>query len=60
MGTSVSMCLPIAQHKIVQQIKIRTAGRPAVLRDQAVTVVLEPLDGPVGDMAGDRVLLPLS
>ncbi len=37
---------------------IRTAGRPAVLRDQVGEVVLEPLDGPVGDMAGIRVLPP--
>ena len=58
MGTSVSMCLQVAPHKIVQQIKIRTAVRPAVLRDQVVAVVLEPLDGPVGDMAGGRVLRP--
>ena len=51
-GTSVNMCLQVAPHKIVQWIKIRTAGRPAVLRDQVVEVVLEPLDGPVKDMAG--------
>jgi hypothetical protein len=57
-GTSVSMCLQVAPHKIVQPIKIRTAKRPAVLRDQVVVVVLEPLDGPVGDMAGGRVLPP--
>jgi hypothetical protein len=31
--TSVSMCPQVAPHKIVQRIKIRTAGRPAVLRD---------------------------
>jgi hypothetical protein len=55
-GTSVSMCPQVAPHKIVQRIKIRTAGRPAVLRDQVVAVVLEPFDGPVGDMAGGRVL----
>jgi hypothetical protein len=30
-GTSGSMCLQVAQHKIIQRIKIRTAGRPAVL-----------------------------
>jgi hypothetical protein len=42
-GTSVSMCLQLAPHKIVQLIKIRTAGRPAVLRNQVVAVVLEPL-----------------
>ena len=58
MGTSISMCLQVAPHKIVQQIKIRTAVRPAVLRDQVVAVVLEPLDGLVGDMAGGRVLRP--
>ncbi len=52
------MCLQVAPLKIVQRIKIRTAGRPAVLRDQAVAVILEPLDGPVGDMAGGRVLQP--
>ncbi len=46
-GTSVSMCLQVAPHKIVQRIKIRTAGKPAVHRDQFVAVVLEPLDGPV-------------
>ena len=57
-GTSVSMCPQVAPHKIVQRIKIRTAGRPAVLRDQVIAVVLEPLDGPVGDMAGGRVLRP--
>ncbi len=57
-GTSVSMCLQVAPHKIVQGIKIWTAGRPAVLRDQVVAVALEPLDGHVGDMAGDRVLRP--
>ncbi len=57
-GMSVSMCLQVAPHKIVQGIKIRTAGRPAVLRDQVVAVVLEPLDGPVGDMAGGQVLRP--
>jgi hypothetical protein len=57
-GTSVNMCPQVAPHKIVQRIKIRTAGRPAVLRDQVIAVVLEPLDGPVGDMAGDWVLLP--
>jgi len=51
-GMSVSMCLHLAPHKIVQRFKIRTAGRPAGLRDQVVAVVLEPLDGPVGDMAG--------
>jgi hypothetical protein len=55
-GMSVSMCPQVAPHKIVQRIKIRTAGRPAVLRDQVVAVVLEPFDGPVGDMAGGRVL----
>ncbi len=49
---SVSMCLKVAPHKIVQRIKIRTAGRPAVLRDQVVAMVPEPLDGPDGDMAG--------
>ncbi len=58
MGTSVSMGPQVAKHKIVQQMKIRTAGRPAVLRDQVVAVVLEPLDGPVVDMAGGRVLRP--
>ncbi len=58
MGMLVSMCPQVAPHKIVQQIKIRTAGRPAVLRDQVVAVVLEPLDGPVGDMAVGRVLWP--
>ena len=52
------MCLQVAPLKIVQRIKIRTAGRPAVLRDQVVAVVLEPLDGPVRDMAGGRVLRP--
>ncbi len=57
-STSVFMCSQVAPHKIVQQINIRTAGRPAVLRDQVVAVVLEPLDGPVGDMAGGRVLRP--
>jgi hypothetical protein len=57
-GTSVSMCLQVAPYKIVQRIKTRTAGRPEVLRDQVVAVVLEPLDGPVRDMAGDQVLLP--
>jgi hypothetical protein len=57
-GMSVSMCLQVAPHKIVQRIKIRTAGRTAVLRNQAVAVVLEPLDGPFGDMAGGRVLRP--
>ncbi len=57
-GTLVSMCLQVAPHKIVQRIKIRTAGRPAVLQNQAVAVVLEPLDGPFGDMAGGRVLRP--
>jgi hypothetical protein len=57
-GTSVSMCPQVAPHKIVQRIKIRTVGRPAVLRDQGVALVLEPLDGPVGDMAGDWVLRP--
>jgi hypothetical protein len=57
-GTSVSMYPQVAPHKIVQRIKIRTAGRPAVLRDQVVAVVLEPLDGSVGDMAGGRVLRP--
>jgi hypothetical protein len=57
-GTSVSMFLQVAQHKIVQRITIRTAGRPAVLEDQVVAVVLEPLDGLVGDMAGGRVLRP--
>ncbi len=58
MGTSVSMCLQVAPHKIAQWIKIRTAGRPVVLRDQVVEMVLEPLDGLVGDMAGGRVLQP--
>ncbi len=56
MGTSVSMCLQVAPHKIVKRIKIRTAVRPAVLRDQVVAVVLKPLDGLVGDMAGGRIL----
>ena len=67
-GMSVSMCLQVAPHKIVQRIKIRTAGRPAVLRNQTLAVVLEPLDGPFGAMArGPRLaatpnddLLPLS
>ncbi len=58
MCTSVSMCLQVAPHKIVQRIKIRTAGRPAVLRDHVVAVVLEPLDGLVGVMAGSQVLRP--
>jgi len=57
-GTSVSMCPQVAPHKIVQRIKIRTAGRPAVLQDQVVAVVPEPLDGPVKDIAGGRVLRP--
>ncbi len=57
-GTSVSMRLQVAPHKIVHGIEIRTAGRPAVLRDQVVAVVLEPLDGPVEDMAGGRVSQP--
>jgi hypothetical protein len=57
-GTLVSMCLQVAPHKIVKGIKIRTAGRPVVLRDQVVAVVLEPLDGPVRDMAGGRILRP--
>jgi hypothetical protein len=57
-GTSVIMCPQVVPHKMVQRIKIRTAGRPAVLQDQVIAVVLEPLDGPAGDMAGDRVLLP--
>ncbi len=57
-GTSVSMCPQVAPYKIVQWIKIRTAGRPAVLRDQVVEVVLEPLDRSVKDMAGGRVLRP--
>jgi hypothetical protein len=57
-GTLVSMCLQVAPHKIIQRIKIRTAGRPAVLQDQVVAVVLEPLDGPVGDMAGGWDLRP--
>jgi hypothetical protein len=57
-GTSVSMCPQVAPHKIVQRVKIRTAGRPAVLRDQVIAVVLKPLDGPVGDMAGGQVLRP--
>jgi hypothetical protein len=57
-GTSVSMCSQVAPKKIVQWIKIRTAERPAVLRDQVVAVVLEPLDGLVGDMAGGLVLRP--
>ncbi len=58
MRTLVSMCLQVAPHKIVQRIKIRTAGRPAVLRNQVVAVVLEPHDRLVGDMAGGRVLQP--
>ena len=57
-GTSVSMCPQVAPEKIVQRIKIRTAGRPAVLQDQVVAVVPEPLDGPVKDIAGGRVLRP--
>jgi len=57
-GMSVGMCFKVAPHKIVQQIKIRTAGRPTVLGDQVAAVVLQPLDGPVGDMAGGQVLLP--
>ncbi len=60
MGTSVSMCPQVAPHKIVQRIKIRTAGRLAVLQDQVVAVVPEPLDGPVKDIAGGRVLQPHS
>ncbi len=58
MGTSVSMCPQVALHKIVQRIKIRNAGRPAVLQDQVEAVVPEPLDGPVKDIAGGRVLQP--
>ena len=57
-GKLVSMCLQVAPHKIVQQIKIRTAGRPAVLQDQVEAVVPEPLDGPVKDIAGGQVLQP--
>jgi hypothetical protein len=57
-GTSVIMCPQVAKHKIVQQMKISTAGSSAVLRDQVVVVVLEPLDVPVGDTAGGRVLQP--
>ncbi len=57
MGTLVSMCLQVAPHKIVQQIKIRTAGRPAVLCDQVVAVVFEPVDGPVGRHGRGRILL---
>ena len=57
-GTSVGMCFNLAPHKIVQRIQIRTDGRPTVLGDQVKAVVLEPPNGPVGDMAGGRVLLP--
>ena len=57
-GMSVSMCPQVAPHKIVQRIKIRTAGRPAVLQDQVVAVVPEPLDGPFKDIAGGWVLRP--
>ncbi len=57
-GMSVSMCLQVAPHKIVQRIKIRTAGRSEVLWDQVVAVVLEPLHGPIGDMTGGQVLRP--
>jgi hypothetical protein len=57
-GRSVSMCLQVTPHKIVQRIKIRTPGRPTVLRNQVVAVVLEPLDGPFRDMAGGQVLRP--
>jgi hypothetical protein len=42
-GTSVSMCPQVAPHKIVQRIKVRTAGRPAVLRNQVIAVVLSHL-----------------
>jgi hypothetical protein len=42
-GTLIHMCLQVAPHKIVQWIKIRTAGTPAVLREQIVAVVHEPL-----------------
>jgi hypothetical protein len=56
-GKLVSMCLQVAPHKIVQQIKIRTAGRLAVLQDQVKAVVFEPVHGPVGRHGRGRVLL---
>lgn len=57
-GTSTSMCLEVAPNKIVHEIKVGAAGRPLLLGVEVLAVLLEPGHGPVGHMAGGRVLLP--
>ena len=52
MSTSVGMCLQVAPDKIVHRVEVRAARRPGVLGDEVVGVLLQPPDGPVGDMTG--------
>ena len=57
-GTSIGMCLEAAPNKIIHWIKVGAAGRPLLLGDEVVAVLLNLGHGPVGHMAGGRVLLP--
>ena len=52
------MCLEAAPNKIIHWIKVGAAGRPLLLGDEVVAVLLNLGHGPVGHMAGGRVLLP--
>ncbi len=45
------------EDKIGQYVEARAAERPAVLGDEVFSVLLQPLDGPFGDMTCDWVLL---
>ena len=58
MRASVSVCLKVAPDKIIHWIEVGAARRPLLLGDDIVAVLFQPGQGPVGDMAGGRVLLP--
>jgi len=57
-GMSNGMCLKVAPNKKIHRIKVGAAGRPLLLGDEVVPVLLEPGYRPVGCMAGGRALLP--
>lgn len=57
-GVSIGMCLKVAPNKIIHRIKVGAAGRPLLLGDEVVALLLEPGHRPVGRVAGGRALLP--
>lgn len=53
-GVSIGMCLKVAPNKIIHRIKVGAAGRPLLLGDEVVALLLEPGHRPVGRVAGGR------